>query len=194
MFFARKAAFTLAELLIALTILGVISTFTIPKVLNSQQNQQFNAGGKETAAMISEAFILYQKDNVVTSSTKNGDLTQYFNYVSVDTSTVIDNQPLGNSLTCGSSGSCLKLHNGGILLYCALCVTSGTGSTNALTFYWDPDGKYSGSTTGPSKSVRFFLYANGRLTTRANVLPNTIHNTDPPYNPSVGLDPDWLVW
>lgn len=40
--FGQKG-FTLAELLISLAILGVIATFTIPKILSSQQNGSLNA-------------------------------------------------------------------------------------------------------------------------------------------------------
>jgi prepilin-type N-terminal cleavage/methylation domain-containing protein len=51
----REAAFTLAELLIALGILGVIATFTIPKVLVSQQNGKRVAVFRETVAAINAA-------------------------------------------------------------------------------------------------------------------------------------------
>ena len=47
--------FTLAELLIALAILGVIATFTIPKVLNSQQSSERISIFKETIAAINQA-------------------------------------------------------------------------------------------------------------------------------------------
>lgn len=46
--------FTLAELLIALTILGVIATFTIPKILSSQQDGKLKAIAKETAAAMEQ--------------------------------------------------------------------------------------------------------------------------------------------
>ena len=55
-----NSGFTLAELLIALLILGEISTFTIPKIIYSQQNQKYNAIAKESAAMISAAYQQYQ--------------------------------------------------------------------------------------------------------------------------------------
>ena len=51
----KQRGFTLAELLIALGILGVIATFTIPKVLQTNQNAQWQATGKEAIAMISGA-------------------------------------------------------------------------------------------------------------------------------------------
>src|SRR5688572_255419 len=46
--------FTLAELLIALGILGVIATFTIPKVLQNQQSSEKKAVFRETIAALSD--------------------------------------------------------------------------------------------------------------------------------------------
>ena len=48
----RASGFTLAELLISLAILGVIATFTIPKVLYSQQDSQKKAVFKEVIASL----------------------------------------------------------------------------------------------------------------------------------------------
>lgn len=55
----RQSGFTLAELLIALTILGLIATFTIPKILVSQQKQTYNVAEKEAIASVSSACQLY---------------------------------------------------------------------------------------------------------------------------------------
>ena len=56
--FKRKAiGFTLAELLIALLVLGVIATFTIPKILQNQQDQRKKSIYRETIAALSS--ILY---------------------------------------------------------------------------------------------------------------------------------------
>ena len=49
-----KSGFTLSELLIALAILGLIATFTIPKILQSTQNQSLRASLKEAIAAVSE--------------------------------------------------------------------------------------------------------------------------------------------
>lgn len=73
--------FTLAELLIALAILGVIATFTIPKILATQTNGKYNAMAKEAAGMVSDAYRLYKASNTVSASTKPSDLTPYLNYV-----------------------------------------------------------------------------------------------------------------
>jgi len=49
----RSRGFTLAELLIALLILGVIATFTIPKILYSSRQEQKTAVFKEIISTIS---------------------------------------------------------------------------------------------------------------------------------------------
>ncbi len=50
------SGFTLAELLIALALLGVIATFTIPKVLQANTDAKYNAEAKETIQMIANAY------------------------------------------------------------------------------------------------------------------------------------------
>lgn len=50
-------AFTLAELLIALAILGVIATFAIPKILQGQQDAQRKAVFRETIASLYSVFV-----------------------------------------------------------------------------------------------------------------------------------------
>ncbi len=59
-----KFGFTLAELLIALAILGVIVTFTIPKILNSQTNNQKKAVFKETIAALNQLMYLATLQNL----------------------------------------------------------------------------------------------------------------------------------
>ncbi len=64
---AKNNGATLAELLIALALLGVIATFTIPKILNSQAPQRKMAIFKESIAAI---------HNILVSGTKQGELNQ----------------------------------------------------------------------------------------------------------------------
>ena len=70
-----STGFTLAELLIALAILGVIATFTIPKILTSQANSQRNAIAKEVMSMISGAHQQLKSNNALSTSTTMGALT-----------------------------------------------------------------------------------------------------------------------
>lgn len=65
--------FTLAELLIAVAILGEIATFTIPKIISSQQNGQRKTVFRETLATISALSAAAGRDGSIvdTTSEKN---------------------------------------------------------------------------------------------------------------------------
>lgn len=181
-------AFTLAELLIALAILGVIATFTIPKVLNSGQNGKNTAIAKEAASMISGAFSSYQLNNSIASGTGPANLTQYMNYVSVDTATnyAAASGQQGTALTaCTATLQCLKLHNGGVLQYATNNSFGGTATTNAIYFSVDPDG------TGTQGSINFIQYYNGRLTTGGNAATGTTSTNSGVT--AVGTDPGYLL-
>ncbi len=58
----QKKGFTLAELLVSLLILGEIATFTIPKILASQQNGMKKAILKETIATLEQ--IKYEEIDI----------------------------------------------------------------------------------------------------------------------------------
>lgn len=192
----RFAAFTLAELLIALTILGVIATFTIPKVLISQRNEKFKAIGKEAYSVIADAYTIYRSRNTVTSSVGPKDLTPYMNYVSVDTASTIDHLTGSTSLSCASAGRfCLKLHNGAILRITDFNHFCSTANQQYIFYILDPDGSYSGSTTGPGKALQIQLYYNGRMNTMANITgsDNTCLS-GVPQNYGTEADPDWFNW
>lgn len=185
-------AFTLAELLIALALLGVIATFTIPKVLESSQDGKYNAIAKETAGMISGGFANYKINNTVTSGTLATDVTQFMNYVALDTTSLLDGAYGSGSVDC-SVNTCLKLHSGGTLLAPAGISFGGTAATNAVYYYFDPDGSYSGSATGNGKSVALFVYFNGRLTTYSN-LPTGTTSSFGAEAVCASCDPPWFSW
>jgi type II secretory pathway pseudopilin PulG len=175
-------------------ILGEIATFTIPKIITSQRNGAYKTASKEAAATISQTYALYRLDNTVSSSTRFGDMTSYINYVQFDTARTIDNKQTNGSTSCNvGSGGCLVLHNGGVLRYNG-STFAGTATTNALEFHFDPNGTYGGTTDGPDKSVNFFLYYDGRITTRGNTLPNTVASGGTYATPNPALDPPWFSW
>jgi prepilin-type N-terminal cleavage/methylation domain-containing protein len=179
--------FTLAELLIALAILALIATFTIPKIIAGQQNGQNNAKAHEVAAMISGAYIQAQQAGIVTSGTKPGDLTPYMNYMSLDSSgTVIDSIPTGSTSVCNASTPCLKLHNGGMLWLYNTESFGGTTPVNVLAFRFDPDLSNNTASTadGPLKAVEFELYYTGQMTGTTGSGGAFV----------VYADPSWFTW
>lgn len=172
----RFTGFTLAELLVALLILGVIAMFTIPKVLSAQQNGQNKAVAKETAAMISAAYQQAQLNGVVTTGTSMADMTQYMNYVARDTTSTVDTYPNsgGISIPC-SANTCYRLHNGAIFVVTPLSFGTTSGVILAII---DPDGER----TSQEDSIIFAQKYDGRLTTYG------VHAGDSSY------DPDWFSW
>jgi prepilin-type N-terminal cleavage/methylation domain-containing protein len=190
---ARKhhEGFTLAELLIALLILGEIATFTIPKILISQQNTQRNAVMKETAGMLSAALSQAKLNGTLTSSSRLTDLAPYFNYLGTDTSSLIDNHVGYTSLTCSGGNPCYRLHSGAMLT--ERCSFAGSSTTDVLVLNLDTDTNYSGSTTGIGKSVQLELYYNGRITSRSQ-LSASVNSGCGVYTVNATADPEWVSW
>jgi hypothetical protein len=143
--------------------------------------------------MITEAMAIYKSKNGLSSATTVDNLTPYMNYVKIVT-TQIDDNPGSSAVDCSAGGEkCLLLHNGGVLEYVATTSFSGTGSTNAIWFGFDPDGKVTGGANDAGKAVHLVLYYNGRLTSGSNVLSNTVSSTYT-FGPSDEPDPPWFSW
>jgi prepilin-type N-terminal cleavage/methylation domain-containing protein len=192
----RVRGFTLAELLIALTILAEIATFTIPKVLQSQQMNKFKAIGKENIAMAAAAFQLHQLNGKVASSTKFTDLTQYMNYTKFDTVTPLDGDQ-GSTPSAGSSCAnyaCIRLANGSFILWDPSESFGGTNITNVITFMIDPDGKITdGTATGPGHAVMALIYYNGRITDIGSAVPTGVSSAYT-WSQNTGAVPPWFSW
>lgn len=61
----KKAAFTLAEVLIVLGIIGVVAEMTIPTVMNNVQDQATKSAWKKAYSVFSQAYLLMQADSII---------------------------------------------------------------------------------------------------------------------------------
>jgi len=180
----HSKGFTLAELLIALAILGVIATFTIPKIITSQANSKNNAVTKEIVATVSAAYQQYIQANGASGSIGMAALTQYMNYVKTDSTTTID-----AAYNCGGSGkACLVFHSGAYLFYNPGSYFNGTNTTNAVVFGVDPTGA-----VDDTLAVLFLLTSRGRVFSGEEI--------DTTYTSSTGTssagtvtNPSWFSW
>ena len=59
----KQVAFTLAETLVTIGIIGVVAAMTLPSVISDIQDKQFKAAFKKQFSIISQAFLMvYQED------------------------------------------------------------------------------------------------------------------------------------
>jgi len=185
------SAFTLAEVLFVLVIWGGIVTFTIPKLLISQQNQKFKAIAKESMASIAEAYQLYQKDQTPPSSFKPKDLLPYLNYVRYDTATTnAFDYPFAGQGDCSAASPCVYLHNGSLIQLYADSF-AGTSNTNMVWMLVDPDSSRINSPSGGG--IEFALYYNGRLADWPGITPNSVCSWGT-YSPDANGNPTWFNW
>lgn len=192
---AESGGFSLSELLVAMLIIGQIATFTIPKVLASQQNLRYRSAAKEAAATISAAYQTHQLKSGLSAGTSSAQLTQYMNYVATTTAN-IDDKVGGTTLGCGTGpgNQCVVLHNGGALRFNTGNTFSGTATTNAVWFFFDPDiSVVDGTTNGPGKSVQLWLMYNGRITSEGS-RTETLTDSFGTWGPCSTCDPSWFSW
>lgn len=58
----RKSAFTLAEVLITLGIIGIVAAMTLPALVNNNRNKQLETGLKRSYSIIGQALNMYQAE------------------------------------------------------------------------------------------------------------------------------------
>lgn len=59
----HKSAFTLAEVLITLLIIGVVASIIVPSIINDMQKEEYVTGAKKTFSVLNQAAALIKMDN-----------------------------------------------------------------------------------------------------------------------------------
>ncbi len=194
-FHHRNKGFTLTELLIGLAILGIVATFTIPKILATQQNSQKVALAKEAISSVAAAYQMLILKSGVSINTKIADVQPYLNYVAIDTTSQLDDRVGANGMyDCSSGTTCLRMHGGGTLYWPMYGSFNTTNPLQVVYFFYDPDSMRTGiAGDAPGKAVCFTLYMSGRITTLGNVDPGSIIPSGEVFNPGA-WDPTWYKW
>lgn len=86
----RLLAFTLAEVLITLGIIGVVAALTIPILINSYQENQYNAGVKEAYSILQNALKMVLTNNNGNVNVGNGVGASFANDFRDDFASVIN--------------------------------------------------------------------------------------------------------
>ncbi len=207
----RRKAYTFAEILITLSLLGLLASMLLPMLSDSVGKDKLLALGKDGASEISQAFAIYVKNSTLNANTRAQDIVSNLNYVrmvsdgSMNTQLGQTNQDASAHSTCTGTSSvtgetyavcttpcdattpCALLQTGALLQYDAATPSTfnGTGyNTNAIHFIYDPDG------TGPQFAIAFTLFYSGRITTETYSIGATTNDTN---LPSTTVDPPYIL-
>jgi prepilin-type N-terminal cleavage/methylation domain-containing protein len=188
-------AFTLSELLVSLSVLGLIAAFAVPKVLNAVSDHATKATGKEAIGMITAAYdsLKADKQGVLGTSTTAETVTTFMNYSEKNVVSATETE--------------LILHSGASIAYDPndSFTYGGTGLTGAIRFNIDPNGP---GASGPG-AVSINLGHDGKLWehdlsygagtgstpnphTASYDLGTTIATATP--SNAEGTDTTWLLW
>jgi prepilin-type N-terminal cleavage/methylation domain-containing protein len=175
--------YTLAELITALAIYGLLATFTIQKILTTQRYAAYNANLKEMMSTVAQAYERFRNERGASSTATAYDLLPYINYVRQDTSSTVQTNDSPTHTCDNGPWYCYVMHNGGILLLFSGQSFGGTSNLHAIAVLYDPDG------SGPVMGCWMTLYYNGRITTLAKMTSGTVTSLGPE---SIVSEPSWV--
>jgi len=88
--FIKKAGFTLAEVLLVMTIIGIVASYTIPDLIQNIQSQQYKAALNKTYSVLSSATSNVAEENggnlaglPVVGSSSHSLISYYYKYLNV---------------------------------------------------------------------------------------------------------------
>lgn len=122
----RFMAFTLAEVLITLGIIGIVAAMTIPTLMQSSQYSEYVAGVKKSLSVLSQAVSQYELDNGCV-----GDLSQCNDFSIADAATQWNalKPYLRLNQDCGTTSGCFPTTK-----YVPLFGPPGVNDLNTITY------------------------------------------------------------
>lgn len=82
----KKNAFTLAEVLITLGIIGVVAAMTLPTVINNIQEKQYKSAFKKQYSVIAQALqLIFAKENILITPQEDGWIKMPYNVCRIGT-------------------------------------------------------------------------------------------------------------
>ena len=183
--------FTLSELLIALAILGLIATFTIPKVLTSVGEKGNLNVAKEVLSSITSAYdVIRSESNGYGATTITGaDILNRMNYVETVTSAAATGVRAVACTNLAGATPCIRLHNGAVL-QTTLADTFATQTLGTIAFNVYPDGGAIASSPAPLTAL---LTNDGRLITGTTLVFGSNTYTVAGGFAAAAL-PTWFAW
>ncbi len=189
---------------VVISLVILVITLAWPVITLPFDHYHNNATANETAFMVSRAFQKYRKAHGISVNTDMESLVPYFSHAKREPFGMMDQvlaDPKGvpAKVTCSGISpyvKCLRLRNGALLMYDhnPNRLENGFGfggysGQHAITFYLDPDGRY----TGTQNTVQFFLMADGRIHTLGDI-PEKTRNAYRYYDPIPSANPRWFRW
>jgi len=107
--YEKCAAFTLAEVLITLLIIGVVSSIVIPGLIQNTQNMEYKVAYKKAYAVANQAWLMAYSENLLLPRTSQYDNTPYSNNYNAFKSkfNVVKDCNNNNNSLCWASGETL---------------------------------------------------------------------------------------
>jgi prepilin-type N-terminal cleavage/methylation domain-containing protein len=196
-------AFTLAELIIALIIVGIIATLTVAGVNKSPSNKKALAATQAAAMEVQSAYTRYLLDYELMPEATFATFLPYLASRTQPYTGTLNSDANGGSLTCGSGDfACAKLSNGAVIAYKTnLQFAQASASSTVdrcIPVIIDPDGKFVDSYK--SFAVYLVMEYGGRLETTYEMPVATCNSynittaADVPINGDSIPLPDWWSW